>query len=65
MYRVLEPVLEPTGEVSHTADGEIRWNRVKEWRELGIAQDLADSYRKFPRGRRYGYAHVLEEIKVH
>jgi len=67
MYRVLEPKLVKTTEPFYNErgvrDGYI--HKFVEWIELGIAEDLADAYRKFPRGRKYGYAHILEEIKVH
>ena len=64
-YRVLRPVYEKTGEVTNTTEGTIHWQRVVSWQELGIAQDMEDAYEKFPRGRKNGYSHVLEEVKVH
>lgn len=62
MYEVKRPRYEKTGEVTKTADGEVQWNRVCGWTVLGLADCFAEAYRKWPRGREYGYSHVLEDI---
>lgn len=65
MYRVLRPKYEKTGEVTYADGEEIRWNRVAEWIELGVAHSMDDANAKFPRGRKNGYSHVLEAIQIH
>jgi hypothetical protein len=66
-YRVLKPIYTRTNEVfigpNGEPDGHI--HRVTGWTELGVAQDMDDANRKFPRGRKNGYSHVLEEIVMH
>jgi hypothetical protein len=64
MYRVLKPRCERTGEVTTTPDGEIKWQRVAEWIELGFATDMADAVRQFPRDLFNGYSPVLEPVPI-
>jgi len=65
MYRVLTPKFEKTGDVTRIpGKDDIEWCRA-EMIELGIAKNLADALRKFPRCRKYGYSPILEPIKVH
>lgn len=66
MYRVLRPVYTKTGEVTYTKDDAIEWCRV-EYVEVGVAEDMLDALRKFPRGYwSKCYSFVLEEIgRVH
>jgi hypothetical protein len=65
MYRVLSPIYEKTSEVFVTEAGREGYiYRLSGWKELGTARDMADAYEKFPRGRKNGYSHVLEQIGV-
>lgn len=65
MYRVLQPVYVKTGEVVETEHGPKPIYRLASWTELGAAKDMREALKKFPRGRRYGYSHILEEIQLH
>jgi hypothetical protein len=66
MYRVLRPKYEKTGETTLSSDDKVlNVVRVVEWIELGIACDMDDANKKFPRGRKNGYSHVLEPIELH
>ena len=63
-FRVLEPVLEKTtepfiNERGHKDGYVYRWVG---WKELGIASGWDECYAKFPRCKRNGYSHILEEI---
>lgn len=65
-YRVLKPIYEKTGEMTPMPEGNIYWQRVAEWVDVGVAADMAEALKKFPRGRANGYSPVLEWIgKTH
>lgn len=64
MYRVLQPVLEKTAEPFINERGKkdgyvYRWIG---WKELGVASGFPEAYAKFPRCKKNGYSHILEEI---
>lgn len=57
MYRALKPRYEPTGEVTQRQDGGvIAWERVAEWKDLGLVESLDEAKRRF------GGSPVLEHI---
>ncbi len=65
MYRVLKPTYERTGESIQTAEGPLHWHRVTH-ADLGVAKDMRDALKKFPRCIVNGYSPVLEWIgKTH
>ena len=63
MYRVLIPKYEKTGEVTQAPEGNIHWQRVARWIELGTARDMKEAREKFKPSHWLGcYSLVLEEI---
>lgn len=65
MYRVIRPKYVKTGEVVESHGEEIPVMKVAGWIELGVAASMEEANERFPRGRKNGYSHILEEIRIH
>lgn len=64
MYRVLKPTYQPTGETTQTDGVLVKWHRAT-FVDLGLARDMTEALRKFPRSSLNGYSPVLEPVKSH
>lgn len=71
-YAVKRPLYRKTGETMTDPKGQvIEWNEVSGWVEHGVidaaneieAMRLANE--RFPRGRKFGYSHVIEIVLIH
>ena len=63
MFRVLKPIYERTGDVSHTPEGEVKWWRVKQWHEVGLAASMAEAVARYGWTEKTGFAPVLEPLR--